>query len=375
MTERCRQETFVVQIGNRKDEPFHAISTPVYFSTAFRHTEISSNEGYDYSRCGSPTRDVLEEAVAQLEYGDKAFATASGMAAVQLVFSLFQKNTHFISSRDIYGGNYRLFAMLQDKYGFEFTYWEGDCYDTLASSIKENTQAIFIESPTNPLMRTVDLAKVSNIAKQYDLLLIVDNTLYTPLIQQPIKEGADIVIHSATKYLAGHNDVLAGLVIAKGEKLSKQLAFLHQSIGAVLSPFDCFNLIRGIKTLVLRMEKQESNAKQIVQYLQQHPLVTDVYYPGRGGMVSFEILDEVYAPPFLKALHLFTFAESLGGVESFITYPVTQTHMDIPEETRVAYGLSSRLLRISVGIEHAIDLIGDLNQAFDLIVKEEVKPT
>ncbi|NBJ70630.1 MULTISPECIES: PLP-dependent transferase [Clostridia] len=375
MTERCRQETFVTQIGNRKDEAFHAVSTPVYFSTAFRHTEISSNEGYDYSRCGSPTRDVLEEAVAQLEYGDKAFATASGMAAVQLVFSLFHKNTHFISSRDIYGGNYRLFAMLQDKYGFEFTYWDGDCYDTLASSITENTQAIFIESPTNPLMKTVDLVKVSNIAKQHGLLLIVDNTLYTPLIQQPIKEGADIVIHSATKYLAGHNDVLAGLVISKGERLSEQLVFLHQSIGAVLSPFDCFNLIRGIKTLAIRMEKHEANAKQIVPYLQQHPLVTDVYYPGRGGMVSFEILDEVYVTPFLKAVQLFTFAESLGGVESFITYPVTQTHMDIPEKIRNAYGLSNRLLRISVGIEHANDLIADLNQAFDLIVKEEVKPT
>lgn len=372
MTERCKQDTFLVQIGNRKEEHFRAVSTPIYFSTAFRHEEIGLQDGYDYIRTGNPTRDVLEEAVAKLEKGDQAFATSSGMAAVQLVFSLFEQGSHFISSRDIYGGNYRLFEVFEEKYGFQFTYWDGTDYDELEQFVRPNTKAIFIESPTNPLLHTVDLKKISKFTKRHGILHIVDNTLFTPYIQRPLEDGADIVIHSATKYLAGHNDVLAGLVIAKGEELCEQLSFMHNSIGAVLAPYDCWSLIRGMKTLALRMRQHEYNAKQVIAYLNDHPMVTKTYYPGRSGMLSFEIIDEKLVSPFLKALKLFTFAESLGGVESFLTYPATQTHMDIPQVVREKYGLSNRLLRASIGVEHHEDIIADLEQAFQAVSKLEV---
>lgn len=372
MTERCKQDTFLVQIGNRKEEHFRAVSTPIYFSTAFRHEEIGLQDGYDYIRTGNPTRDVLEEAVANLEKGDQAFATSSGMAAVQLVFSLFEQDSHFISSRDIYGGNYRLFEVFEEKYGFQFTYWDGTDYDELEQFVRPNTKAIFIESPTNPLLHTVDLKKISEFTKRHGILHIVDNTLFTPYIQRPLEDGADIVIHSATKYLAGHNDVLAGLVIAKGEELCEQLSFMHNSIGAVLGPYDCWSLIRGMKTLALRMRQHEYNAKQVIAYLNDHPMVTKTYYPGRSGMLSFEIIDEKLVSPFLKALKLFTFAESLGGVESFLTYPATQTHMDIPQVVREKYGLSNRLLRASIGVEHHEDIIADLEQAFQAVSKLEV---
>lgn len=373
MTNRCRQDTFLAQIGNRRDEHHNAVSTPIYFSTAFRHEEIGLQDGYDYSRTGNPTRDVLEEAVAELENGYQAFATSSGMAAVQLVFGIFKQGDHFIASRDIYGGNFRLFEIFEEKYGFRFTYWDGQSYEELSTLIEENTKAIFIETPTNPLLQTTDLEKVSEITKANNLLHIVDNTLFSPYVVKPLELGADIVLHSATKYLAGHNDVLAGLVIAKGEKISEELAYLHNSIGAVLGPYDCWSLIRGMKTLALRMRQHETNAKKVKTYLESHPLVTAVYYPGRSGMLSFEIKEEALVEPFLQQLKLFTFAESLGGVESFLTYPVTQTHMDIPEEVRLSYGLSNRLLRASIGIEHEDDIIQDLQQAFDYIATLEVE--
>lgn len=373
MTGRSNLETLLVQMGNRRDEHFRAVSTPIYFSTAYRHEEIGLQDGYDYIRTGNPTRDVLEEAVAELEGGIQSFATSSGMAAIQLVFMLFEKGSHFISSRDIYGGNYRLFELFEQKYEFEFTYWDGENEADIENLIQPNTKGIFIESPTNPLMQTVDIKAISEITTQNGILHIVDNTLFTPYIQRPLLEGADIVVHSATKYLAGHNDLLAGLVIVKDKKLAEKLAFLHNSVGAVLSPYDSWSLIRGMKTLALRMKQHEENAKRVADYLNTHPLVTKVYYPGRGGMLSFEVTDSKLVEPFLKSLKLFTFAESLGGVESFLTYPITQTHMDIPEEVRLSYGLSDRLLRASVGVEHADDLILDLDHSFAIASILEVK--
>lgn len=373
MTGRCNLDTLLVQMGNRKEEPYGAISTPIYFSTAFRHEALGLQDGYDYTRTGNPTRDVLEKSVARLEGGTQAFATSSGMAAVQLVFSLFKKGSHFISSRDIYGGNYRLFKILEEKYGFTFSYWDGH-EEELENLIKANTKAVFIESPTNPLMKTVDLQKISEITKRHNIYHIVDNTLFTSYIQRPLEFGADIVLHSATKYLAGHNDVLAGLVIVKDDKLADELAFLHNSIGAVLSPYDSWSLIRGMKTLALRMKQHEANARRLKDYLQTHPAVSKVYYPNRGGMLSFEVVDASIVEPFLRSLKIFTFAESLGGVESFLTYPITQTHMDIPQDVRESYGLSDRLLRASVGIEHPDDLILDLDQALAKVTStEEVK--
>lgn len=366
-------ETHVVQIGNRRDEPKRSVNTPIYFTTAYRHNEIGMPDGYDYIRTGNPTRDVLEEGIALLEKGDRGYACTSGMSAMQLVFALFKKGDHFIASRDLYGGSYRLFDIYEENYDFSFTYWDDDDYAELESFIQPNTKALFIETPTNPLMRSVDLKRVSEIAKKHNLLTIVDNTLYTPLLQRPIEDGADIVIHSATKYIAGHNDVLAGLVVSKGEELGEKLFKLHNGLGAVLSPFDCWSVIRGMKTLGLRMKKHEENAKAIIPFLESHPLVTDVLYPGKGGMISFLIKEEDMVEPFLQNLELFTFAESLGGVESLLTYPVTQTHGDIPEETRKAYGLSNRLLRISAGIEEAEDLIQDLDQALNKIQQKEVQ--
>lgn len=371
MTNEHRQETVFAQVGNRRENHFGAISTPIYFSTAFRHQEIGLQTGYDYTRTGNPTRDVLEDALATLEKGERAFACSSGMSAIQLVFSLFQKGDHIIASRDLYGGSYRLFEVYEEKYGLQFSYWAGE--EDITGLIQANTKAIFIETPTNPLMKLTDICYISEVAKKSDLLLIVDNTLYTPYIQRPLEDGADIVVHSATKYLAGHNDLLAGVVVSKGKEINEELAFLHNSIGAVLAPFDCWSLLRGIKTLALRMNQHEQNAKGLLEYLQSHSLVTEVFYPGRGGMISFEIAEAELVEPFLQSLKLFTFAESLGGVESLITYPVTQTHMDIPEHIRESYGLSNRLLRVSAGIEHITDLIADFEQAFRRISERVVQ--
>lgn len=359
-----RSETVFAQIGNRKNESVKAISTPIYLSTSYRHNGIGHGHGYDYTRTGNPTRDVLEEAMAELEKGDQAFATSSGMSAIQLVFSLFASGDHIIVCRDVYGGSYRYFKILEEKHGFQFTYWNGIDEQELSEQIKPCTKAIFIETPTNPLMTNIDMTAVSRFAKQSNLLFIVDNTVYTPYIQKPLDDGADIVIHSATKYLAGHNDVLAGAVVSTGEELSEELAYIHNSTGATLGPFDCWLLIRGMKTLPLRMRQHEHNAKQVMEHLISQPLVKKVLYPGKGGMLSFLLKDENLAVPFLKALNLFTFAESLGGIESLITYPATQTHAEIPEEVRHSYGLTNELLRLSVGIEDANDLIQDLEQGF-----------
>lgn len=362
MSNEYNRETSLVQIGNERDEINQAVSTPIYLSTAYRHQEIGQIEGYDYIRSSNPTRDVLERHVALLEKGDQAFACSSGMAAIQLIFAKFKVGSNFIISRDVYGGSYRLFENFKEKYNFSFTYW--DEQTDLTSLITSDTVAIFIETPTNPLMNVVNLERISQVAKANNLLFIVDSTLFTPYFIRPIESGADIVIHSATKYLGGHNDLLAGLVITKGESLSEEYAFLHNSIGSTLAPFDCYNLIRGMKTLALRMEKHLDNARRVVDYLQSESQVTKIYFPGNTGMVSFEIKDVSDVPDFLKSLKLISFAESLGGVESFITYPITQTHMDIPEEVRISYGLTDRLLRISVGIEHADDIIADFEQAF-----------
>lgn len=356
-------ETILAQIGNHANNETGAVNPPVYFSTAYRHQGIGQSSGYDYSRTGNPTRAVLEAAIAKLEHADSGLAFSSGMAAVQAVLSLFQQGDGLMVSQDLYGGTYRLFEQSEQKWGLHFQYIADWTIDTLDAAIQEQTKAIFIETPTNPLMQQTDINVVAQWAKKHDLLLIVDNTFYTPLLQQPIADGADIVLHSATKYLGGHNDVLAGLIAAKGDAVCEQLTSYQNAAGAVLSPFDSWLLMRGMKTLSLRMRQHEANAKEIVQYLNHHEAVSDVLYPGRGGMLSFRIQSEAWASPFLQHLHLITFAESLGGVESFITYPATQTHADIPEEIRAARGVDNRLLRFSVGIEDAADLIADLDQA------------
>jgi len=357
-------DTTLAQIGNRSEKTTGAVNAPVYFSTAYRHEGIGQSTGYDYSRTGNPTRRIVEDAIAKLESGDRGFAFSSGMAAIHTLMSLFQSGDEFIVSSDLYGGTYRLFEKDWTKFGLSFRYTDFKDEVETESLISDKTKAIFLETPTNPLMQETDIVQVAKIAQKHDLLLIVDNTFYTPVLQRPLELGADIVIHSATKYLGGHNDVLAGLVVAKTAELSEKIAHYHNSSGSVLSPFDSWLLVRGMKTLSLRMKKHEENAKQICEFLQTSEDVTDVLYPGMGGMLSFRLRHPEWVNPFLQNLSIITFAESLGGVESFITYPWTQTHMDIPEDVRMKNGVCNRLLRFSVGIEDARDIIADLSQAF-----------
>lgn len=363
-------DTFLAQIGNRSESATGTVNPPIYLSTAYRHEGIGQSSGYDYVRTGNPTRHLLEQTIADLEGGDQGFACSSGMAAILTVLSLFKSGDEWVISKDLYGGTYRLLEQGFKKWGLDCRYVNTSILTEIENAITPKTKAIFIETPTNPLMEQTDIAAVAKIAKQYDVLLIVDNTFYTPLLQQPIKLGADIVIHSATKYLGGHNDVLAGLIVAKGKELCESLFLYHNGAGAVLSPFDSWLLMRGMKTLSLRMERHEKNAKRLVEYLQKHESVTDVLYPGQGGMISFRVKEEGWVNPFLQGLSLITFAESLGGTESFITYPATQTHADIPVEIRTANGVCNRLLRFSVGIEDSLDLIQDLEQAFAAVKKE-----
>ncbi|WP_085523239.1 methionine biosynthesis PLP-dependent protein [Tuberibacillus sp. Marseille-P3662] len=355
-------ETILAQIGNQS-EITGAVSPPVYLSTAYRHQGLGQSTGYDYTRTGNPTRAILEDAIAELEGGRRGIAFSSGMAAIQAVLSLFSSGDELLVSEDLYGGTYRLFEDFAGKWGLSFQYHHFlDITDTV-SRISERTKAIFIETPTNPLMHETDIEAVAQIARQHGLLLIVDNTFYTPLLQQPIDKGADVVVHSGTKYLGGHNDVLAGLIVTKSEETGEQLASYQNAAGAVLSPFDCWLLMRGMKTLGLRMRQHEANAKRIAQFLQKHSAVKDVLYPGQGGMLSFRLHSEDGVAPFLEQLQVIAFAESLGGVESFITYPATQTHADIPEAIRIEQGVCNRLLRMSVGVEYIDDLLADLDLA------------
>ena len=357
-------DTRLAQLGNRSETATGAVNPPIYLTTAYRHEGIGQSSGYDYVRTGNPTREILEKAIADLEEGDRGFACSSGMAAIWTILSLFKNGDEWIVSKDLYGGTYRLLEQGFKKWGLSSTYTDMSNLDKIVSSITGKTKALFVETPTNPLMEQADIAAIAKIAKANGLFLIVDNTFYTPLLQKPLTLGADIVIHSATKYLGGHNDVLAGLIVVKGKELSDSVFLHHNGGGAVLSPFDSWLLIRGMKTLSLRMERHEKNARVLVEYLGRHDAVIDVLYPGRGGMISFRIKTQEMVNPFLQSLSTITFAESLGGVESFITYPATQTHADIPAEIREQIGVCNRLLRFSVGIEHSEDLISDLENAF-----------
>lgn len=379
-------ESRLAQIGSQEEPVTGAVSFPIYQATAFRHPQLGQSTGFDYSRTKNPTRKVLEDAIASLESGDAGFACSSGMAALQTIFALFSQGDHLIVSLDLYGGTYRLLEKVMSRFGVSATYVDTNDLDALESHYKPNTKAVLIETPTNPLMMITDLELVCGWANKKGILSIVDNTLLTPFFQRPIELGADIVIHSATKYLGGHNDVLAGLIVTKGKELSEQMAFLHNSIGAVLNPQDSWLLMRGMKTLAIRMERHQYNATRMAEFLLQHPQVDSVYYPaleshpgyevqrkqssGNTGIFSFKMKDARYIEPILRHIQLIAFAESLGGVESLMTYPAVQTHADIPEEIRRQVGVDDRLLRYSVGIEHIDDLIADLSRAIDLAQAE-----
>lgn len=375
-------ESRLAQIGSISEPVTGAVSFPIYQSTAFRHPRLGQSTGFDYSRSKSPTRYELEKAIADLESGDAGFATSSGMAALQIIFSLFSQGDHLLVSLDLYGGTYRLLEKIMSRFGVTASYVDTNNIEALERNRKPNTKGILIETPTNPLMMITDLEVVCGWARTHGLISIVDNTLLTPFFQRPIELGADIVIHSATKYLGGHNDVLAGLIVTRGKELSEQIAFLHNSIGAVLGPQDSWLLMRGMKTLALRMERHQHNATRIANWLSTHPMVAEVYYPaqpshpghaiqnkqssGNTGIFSFKMKNAKYIEPILRSIKLIAFAESLGGVESLMTYPAIQTHADIPEEIRRQVGVDDRLLRYSVGIEHVDDLIADLTHAFEV---------
>ncbi|MCM3268269.1 aminotransferase class I/II-fold pyridoxal phosphate-dependent enzyme [Paenibacillus elgii] len=379
-------ESRLAQIGSQEEPVTGAVSFPVYQATAFRHPKLGQSTGFDYARTKSPTRKILEDAIAELESGDAGFACSSGMAALQTIFALFSQGDHLLVSLDLYGGTYRMLERIMSRFGVTATYVDTNDLDALEANLQPGTKAVLIETPTNPLMMVTDLALVCGWAKKKGLLSIVDNTLLTPFFQRPIELGADIVIHSASKYLGGHNDVLAGLIVTKGKELSEEMAFLHNSIGAVLGPQDSWLLMRGMKTLAIRMERHEYNATRIATFLQSHPQVETVYYPaleshpghdiqkkqssGNTGIFSFKMKDARYIEPMLRHVKLIAFAESLGGVESLMTYPAVQTHADIPEDIRRKVGVDDKLLRYSVGIEHADDLIADLSHAIDLAQKE-----
>lgn len=386
MENNWKLESRLAQIGSLEDPATGAVNFPIYQSTAFRHPRLGQSTGFDYIRTKNPTRSVLERAAAELESGDAAFACSSGMAALQTIFALFGQGDHLVVSLDLYGGTYRLLERIMSKFGVTASYVDTNDLDALESARRPETKAVFIETPTNPLMMITDLERVCSWAGTHGLLTIVDNTLLTPYFQRPLELGADIIIHSATKYLGGHNDVLAGLIVTRGKELSEEMAILHNSIGAVLSPSDSYQLMRGMKTLALRMERHESNALAMARYLLEHPAIAEVFHPGlpdhpgyeiqqrqssgNTGIFSFKVKDARYVEPILRHVRLIAFAESLGGVESLMTYPAVQTHADIPAEIRDAVGVDDRLLRFSVGIEHIDDLIADLGNALDAARKE-----
>ncbi|GFH42368.1 cystathionine gamma-synthase [Lactococcus hodotermopsidis] len=351
-------ETILSHIGNNHDETTGSLISPIHFSTTYQHPEFGKSTGFDYTRTKNPTRVTLEEALAAIEGGKFAIATSSGMSAIVLALEIFPVGSKIVASRDLYGGSFRWFNDQAKRGIFDFDYVVTEA-DMLAA-ITAETDIVYIETPTNPLMIEVDIEKVAKKAHENGAKVIVDNTFYTPIYQQPLALGADIVLHSATKYLAGHNDVLAGAVIVKEQALYDKLIYNLNTTGPVLSPFDSYLVMRGLKTLALRMKQATKNATKIAAFLAKNTAVKEVLYTGRGGMISFKVANQAKIPAIINALDVITFAESLGGVESLITYPATQTHADIPTDVRASYGLTDDLLRLSVGIEDADDLIADL---------------
>jgi cystathionine gamma-synthase len=342
---------------------------------------VEQSTGFDYSRLQNPTREYLEHTLANLEEGIDALAFSTGMAAEAALMELFAPGDHIVASDDLYGGSIRMFQHLSKKNGIDITLVDTGKLDALEAEIRGNTKAIFVETPTNPMMQITDIAAVAEIARKRGIILIVDNTFLTPYFQRPLTLGADIVVHSGTKYLGGHNDTLAGFLVTNREDLSEKLRFIYKTTGACLSPFDSWLMIRGIKTLAVRLRQQEESALTIAKWLQLQPAVKAVHYcglpehhgyeisrrqsSGFGGMISFEVTDEKTAKLVLNRIKLIGFAESLGGTESLMTYPYTQTHADVPEEHRQAKGITTRLLRLSVGLEDVYVLIEDIAQALE----------
>lgn len=374
-------ETLCLHADDNKKDEWGTITAPICQSATFVHRGVGVPSEYSYSRLSNPTRAHLENTVARLEGGAGAVAFSSGMAAVTAVMKLFTAGAHIIASEDLYGGSLRLFRNVNTAEGITFDFVDTGDVEKVSSLIRENTKAIYVETPSNPLMQVSDIAALAKLAHKNGLLLIVDNTFLTPYFQRPVGLGADVVIHSGTKYLGGHNDTLAGFAVAKTKELTERIIYYAKTVGACLAPFDCFLIERGIKTLPLRMDRINSNAKAIAEWLRGRKEVKKVYYvgfkdradyavsakqsTGFGGMISFEVESKALAEKILSQIKVFQYAESLGGVESLITYPMLQTHADVPAGERERRGINDAFLRVSVGVENIKDLIEDLRQAFE----------
>jgi cystathionine gamma-synthase len=372
-------ETIAVHGATPFDSATGAISTPVYQSSTFRHSALGESTGFDYSRVVNPTRTELEKTVALLEHGKYGLAFASGMGAISAIIKLFKSGDHLIVSEDLYGGTWRLFHDYYGPYGYSFSWIDTSDFSLIEKNLRPETKAVFIETPSNPMMKVTDIRRCAELMHSRGGRLIVDNTFLSPWFQNPLDLGADIVTHSGTKYLSGHNDTLSGFIVHSDDETETALRNIQKSEGACLAPFDAWLTLRGIKTLALRMERHEKNAAELAAWLRRHPKVEKVFYTGfddhpqyeisrlqtrgSGGMISFYLKKAEDVPVLLRGIKLVLFAESLGGVESLLTFPLAQTHQAIPEAMRLAAGVNDRLMRLSVGIENVQDIITDLDLA------------
>lgn len=373
--------TKAIHAGIEPDPSTGAIMTPIYQTSTFVQESPGKHKGYEYARTHNPTRTALQNALAALENGAYGLCYASGLAATDAVLRLFRPGDEIIASSDLYGGTYRIMKRIYEAFGLIFHFVDMSHMDNIAGMVTDKTKLVWIETPTNPLLRIIDMEAVTNLCKEKGIYCAVDNTFASPYLQNPLDSGADIVMHSVTKYLGGHSDTVMGALITNNEELAKQLQFIQNATGAVPGPQDCFLVLRGIKTLHIRMQRHCENALKIAQWLEAHPKVSKVHYPGLpshtghalasrqmkdfGGMLSFELRGDSYeeAMHVMENLHLFSLAESLGGVESLCSHPASMTHASIPKEERMKVGLKDTLIRLSVGIEDADDLIADLEQA------------
>ena len=374
-----KESTLLIHGGIDGDAATGAVNVPIYQTSTYRQRALGENTGWEYSRTGNPTRAALEALIADLEGGTRGFAFGSGMAAITAVLSLFRTGDKVLISKNVYGGTFRVLDKVFKSFGLGYALADTDDVSALDTAITPGVKAVLVESPANPLLTVTDLAAVTFVAKRRGLLTIVDNTFMTPYLQRPITLGADIVVHSATKYLGGHSDLVAGLAVTNHHEIAERLAFIQNATGGVLGPFDSFLLVRGIKTLGVRMDRHVANAEAIAARLAAHPDVSRVWYPGLkdfpghdvqfrqakngGAMISFELADGKDHRAFFRALRLVALAESLGGVESLVCHPASMTHASIPKETREKVGITDRLIRLSVGIEDADDIWSDVENA------------
>lgn len=373
--------TKLIHGGISTDKYTGAVNVPIYQTSTFAQEVPGVHKGYEYSRTGNPTREALEKLIADLESGTYGLAFASGLAAITAVLFLFERGDKLVISDNVYGGTFRILDKVFKQYGLSYVMVDTTDPAKVEAAIDQDVKAIYIETPTNPLLGITDIKAIADIAKKHGILSIVDNTFYTPYLQRPLEFGIDIVLHSATKYLGGHSDLVAGLVVVNDEKLAERLYFIQNSSGGVLGPFDSFLLIRGIKTLGVRLDRHVENAEKIALYLRENPQVGKIYYPGLkdhpgyeinakqakngGAMISFELTEDHDVNAFFRNLKLITLAESLGGVESLVCHPASMTHAAIPKEIRDEVGITEGLIRLSVGIENVEELIRDLDQAIE----------